>query len=134
MIKPIQWPIWIGPAQQAISANPCHASPCSLCWLTTPFAQCNVPVSTMANITLRDIYIKQPQMSPGVLLGNETSPMRDVMFDNVVVDAPGDSPWGDAYYKCEHVTRGVATGATWPVPPCFEDRTDNAAGPRQSRR
>lgn len=28
----VQQPIWIGPAQQSNSFNPCHANPCSLCW------------------------------------------------------------------------------------------------------
>ena len=28
-----------------------------------------------------------------------------------------------AYYMCEGVEQGVATGETWPVPPCFVDRT-----------
>jgi hypothetical protein len=123
MQKPSQWPIFIDPAQQAISANPCHAAPCSLCWPTVPFAQCNVPQATFANITLRNIFINKPDGSPGVILGNETSPMENITFDGVVVREPGDSPWGDDYYKCEHVRGGVATGNTWPVPPCFEDLT-----------
>lgn len=54
--KPIQWPIWIGPAQQAISGNPCNANPCSLCWPTVPFQQCNMPGSVFANITLRNVF------------------------------------------------------------------------------
>ena len=48
--------------------------------------------------------------------------MKGVVFDNVVVKSPGKSPWGGAYYKCEGVTGGVATGGTWPIPPCFTDR------------
>ena len=31
MEEPAQWAIWIGPAQQADSGDPCHANPCSLC-------------------------------------------------------------------------------------------------------
>ena len=123
MHEPSGWPIWIGPAQQAISANPCHAAPCSLCWPDVPFTECNMPAATFANITLRDIYINKPQKSPGVILGNETLRMENIVFDNVVVTEPGDSPWGDDYYYCENVQDGVATGGTWPVPPCFEDRT-----------
>ena len=30
------------------------------------------------------------------------------------------------YFVCEGVEGGIATGATWPVPPCFLDRTDAA--------
>ena len=29
-----------------------------------------------------------------------------------------------SYFKCEGVEGAVATGDTFPVPPCFEDRTD----------
>ena len=49
--------------------------------------------------------------------------MQVLLYRLVSLPNP-DNPWGDGYYKCEHVTSGVATGATWPVPPCFEDRTD----------
>jgi hypothetical protein len=50
--------------------------------------------------------------------------MINVVFDDVVVENPPiDGPWGDSYYKCENVLGGVATGATWPVPPCFADKT-----------
>ena len=48
--------------------------------------------------------------------------MRGVRFDNVVVHEPAARPFGDEQYYCRHV-HGVATGATSPVPPCFEDRT-----------
>ena len=63
-------------------------------------------------------------MSPGVILSTESAPMEGVVFDNVVFNAPGNTPWGDAYYHCEGVKSGVAKGSTWPVPPCFEDQTD----------
>ena len=32
-----------------------------------------------------------------------------------------------AYFVCEGVEGGIATGATWPVPPCFLDRTTAGA-------
>ena len=32
-----------------------------------------------------------------------------------------------AYYVCKGVEGSVATGTTWPVPPCFTDRTDARA-------
>ena len=48
--------------------------------------------------------------------------MRGVRFDNVVVHEPAARPFGDEQYYCRNV-HGVATGATSPVPPCFEDRT-----------
>ena len=62
-----------------------------------------------------------------VAAGDRLAIREDFMTcDNVVVTNPGKSPWGDDYYKCENVD-GVATGATWPVPPCFMDRTTGAA-------
>jgi hypothetical protein len=57
-----------------------------------------------------------------VLLADEAAAMRGVRFDNVVVHEPAARPFGDEQYYCRHV-HGVATGATSPVPPCFEDRT-----------
>merc|ERR1711871_678441 len=123
--SPSQWPIWIGPAQQSDSNRICAAHPCSICWPEVPFAECNAPSdATYTNITLRDITVNSPKMSPGVIIANETSPMENILFENVVVNSPGEKPWGDDYYKCEGVKSGVATGTTWPVPPCFEDKTD----------
>ena len=49
-------------------------------------------------------------------------PMTGVVFDNVTVlpvDA-GKKPWGNEYYYCKGVSRGLATGGTNPVPPCFD--------------
>jgi hypothetical protein len=128
MVKPQQWPIWLGPAQQAISANPCHANPCSLCWPTVPGAVCSRPLATFANITLRDVSITDPVMSPGTIMVNGSQPVTGLVFDNVVVENPGKHPWGGDYYKCKGVADGVATGTTKPVPPCFNDETDAAGG------
>jgi len=55
-------------------------------------------------------------MSPGVILSAYDRPMENVR----------DAPWGEDYYYCKGVKTGVATGTTWPVPPCFEDQTDAA--------
>jgi hypothetical protein len=63
-------------------------------------------------------------MSPGVILSAEDAPMEGIVFDNVVFNNPGDTPWGEDYYNCGGVKTGVATGSTWPVPACFEDQTD----------
>ena len=83
------------------------------------------------NTLFRDVplfqYIKvNPKMSPGVILANgSTSPMLGVVFDSVVIEnPPTDGAWGTDYYSCEGVLGGVATGSTWPVPPCFDDQTD----------
>ncbi len=70
-----------------ISGNPCKANPCSLCWPTVPFTECNgSEKSQFRNITLRDINIYNPLGSPGVILGSEAVPIEGIVFDNVVVD------------------------------------------------
>ena len=75
------------------------------------------------NIVLRNVTVLNPAKSPGVIRGNETNPMKGVVFEDVTVINPGSKPWGDDYYDCQGVTGGVAKGSTWPVPPCFEDQT-----------
>ena len=73
MIDPIQYPIWIGPAQQADTVNICEANPCSLCWpYLKPFVKCNVPkYGNYTNITLKDVFIKSSKyLIPGVLMGS----------------------------------------------------------------
>jgi len=112
--NPEQWAIWIGPAQQSDSSRPCAAHPCSLCWPQWSAAKCYAPpLGTYENILLRNITVNNPSNSPGVLLGNETNPMINVTFEDVVVNNPGDKPWGDDGYYCENI-EGVATGKTWP--------------------
>ena len=45
------------------------------------------------------------------------------MFDGVrVVEAADDKV--SRYHTCTGVETGIALGDTFPVPPCFEDRTD----------
>jgi polygalacturonase len=130
--KPSSWPIWIGPAQQDIKQksgpsayNPCHGDPCSLCWPKVPFSNCDSPAGLFANITLRNITILKPKLSPGVIFGNSTNPIRGLVFDGVrVKDPPSDGSWGKKYYFCKGVASGIAKGDTWPVPPCFEDHTE----------
>jgi hypothetical protein len=47
--------------------------------------------------------------------------MRNVTFADVVFNNPGKKPFGPDYH-CKHVI-GTATGLTWPVPECMEDKT-----------
>lgn len=129
--KPSAWPIWIGPAQQDIKQkdekfyNPCHGDPCSLCWPKVPFANCDSPAGLFAHITLRNITIVKPKLSPGVIFGNSTNPIQGLVFDGVrVTDPPSDGAFGKKYYYCKGVSSGIAKGDTWPVPPCFKDQTD----------
>eukprot|EP00929_Paragymnodinium_shiwhaense_P019396 TRINITY_DN13242_c0_g1_i3.p1 TRINITY_DN13242_c0_g1~~TRINITY_DN13242_c0_g1_i3.p1 ORF type:complete len:339 (-),score=35.62 TRINITY_DN13242_c0_g1_i3:135-1151(-) len=130
IVEPESWPIWIGPAQQSDSKNVCAAHPCSLCWPWLPlsaWAKCNpVQNALYRNITLRNVTIDKPKMVPGVILGDEeTSAMQDVVFDNVIVTNPSrkTEKWGSGYL-CKGVRNGTALGHTWPVPSCFEDRTN----------
>eukprot|EP00931_Biecheleriopsis_adriatica_P090347 TRINITY_DN64348_c0_g1_i1.p1 TRINITY_DN64348_c0_g1~~TRINITY_DN64348_c0_g1_i1.p1 ORF type:complete len:448 (+),score=78.88 TRINITY_DN64348_c0_g1_i1:161-1504(+) len=131
MDEPEQYAIWIGPAQQCDGCSAdeicsTKGGPCSLCWPEVPDTECNAPANAQyTNITLRNITINNPKKSAGVLLANETSPMRNVVFDNVVVNNPKTSPFQEHYY-CRNVN-GVATGRTSPVPPCFQDMTDRVA-------
>jgi len=123
--NPERWAIWIGPAQQAEpSRNICHAGPCSICWPTLPWAECNAPRSVYEDITLRNITINNSKKSPGVMLFNKDIPMKNLTFDGVKFNRPGNRPWGFDYFKCENVVNGVAKGDTWPVPKCFTDQTN----------
>jgi polygalacturonase len=120
MEEPEQVPIWLGPAQELDSSNAC-----SLLWPLDPFAKCPSPLGNVQwrNITLKNIQILNPKESPGVIFGNSSVPMQGVVFDNVVVTPldEGKKPWGDQFYYCKGVKRGVATGGTKPVPPCFDE-------------
>jgi len=120
--NPSQWPIWIGPAQQSDSNRLCAAHPCSICWPTVPFATCNAGASSYKNILLKNITIVNPKMNPGVIFGNETTAMEDIVFEDVKVVNPHKGK--EDYYKCEGVKNGIARGSTYPVPSCFEDQTD----------
>jgi len=123
MESPDQWPIWIGPAQQSDSRNLCAAHPCSICWPTMPYAKCEMPpAGKYQNITLRNITISNPYRV-GVIMANEANPMDGVVFDGVKVVNYTKKASDYDYYACENVKNGVATGDTWPVPSCFQDKT-----------
>ena len=79
--------------------------------------------ATFANITLKDVLITDPLLSPGVVLGNATRPMENVVFDNVRVrydpaksTLRGRFPFGRKY-ECESA-KVVSVGGTSPVPAC----------------
>ena len=120
MDEPEQTPIWLGPAQELDSANAC-----SLLWPVVPFAKCPAPLGNIkwTNITLRNVKIMNPKESPGVIFGNQSVPMKGVVFENVVVMPmdKGKKPWGDQFYYCKGVSHGLAKGGTNPVPPCFDE-------------
>eukprot|EP00040_Diaphanoeca_grandis_P037146 m.240610 g.240610 ORF g.240610 m.240610 type:complete len:668 (-) comp33765_c0_seq1:80-2083(-) len=117
--SPIQWALWIGPAQQLSGGNGDNLDVCSLLWPDVGGTQCAVQAGVWwNNITLRNIVINNPTMSPGVIIGNETNPMRNVVFDNVTVTNAGREPWGENFYACYGVN-GTSRGGTSPIPPCF---------------
>ena len=100
--NPLWWPIWIGPQQQH-EPNWTPAQAAADCSLTYPLNP-NCPTQgcvTFANITLKDILITNPVMSPGVVLGNATNPMKNIVFDNVKVQNPGTFPFLKTY-RCAH--------------------------------
>jgi pectate lyase len=124
MENPEQWPIWIGPAQQSDSGNLCAAHPCSICWPTVPYSKCEMPAAgKYQNITLRNITISNPYRT-GVIMANPANPMEGVTFDGVKVINYTKKESEYDYYSCENVVNGVATGDTWPVPSCFQDKTN----------
>ncbi|CAJ0951810.1 unnamed protein product, partial [Mesorhabditis belari] len=115
MFEPEQWPIWIGPAQQADDVDVCKADPCSLCWPQDPKAECNMPAEAQyINIVLRNIRIINPKNGTGVIIGSQTHPIQNLTFDNVIFEnAKGN------FFACENVNNGFALGGTSPVPSCF---------------
>lgn len=85
--QPIWWPIWIGPQQQ----HEPHLDLGGACSLEYPLDTQSCPTqgcTVFENITLRNIVIEDPLLSPGVILGNSTLPMKNILFDNVTVTVP----------------------------------------------
>ena len=119
MIKPLWWPIWIGPQQQQEPGSALGRK----CALQYPILN-HCPTQgcvSFNNITLRRITIIDPLLSPGVILGNTTAGvnnMHGLIFEDVVVENPGLWPY-KRNYQCKFAA-GVAKGKTSPVPPCFE--------------
>ena len=88
--------------------------------------------ATFENITLRNILIDDPLLSPGVILGNETNPMKNIVFENVTMTVPlkyylthGRLPFYTkrfpytGRFECANVANGISRGSS-PVPDCFE--------------
>jgi hypothetical protein len=110
-----QYAIWIGPAQQT-------GQPCSLLWPHAEKATCDMSgYQTWSNIVLRNITINSPWHSPGVILGNASNPMKNVIFDNVIVNNPGSEPFGLDYYTVAGTIEGYSLGDTTPVPVGFKE-------------
>merc|ERR1712232_1402076 len=100
----------------------CAAHPCSLCWPETPGSHCDAKLYQYINVTLRNITVNGGA-GGSVVLANASSPMQNLVFEDVRFNNPGKSHWGDDYYYCKNAGNAVAKGSTWPVPPCFKDQT-----------
>ena len=83
ILRPSWWAVWIGPQQQH-EPDSALGEKCALDYPITPHCPTQGCVS-FRNITLRDVYIEQPVLAPGVLLGNASQPMEGLVFDNVAV-------------------------------------------------
>ena len=121
--KPWWWAIWIGPQAQH-EPDSDLGDKCALLYPlkgACPTQGC----ATFANITLRNVLITQPLLSPGVILGNASNPMHNLTFDGVRVDfgtnpLRGRYPWGQGY-QCGHAAVNVV-GKTEPKPLCDASR------------
>eukprot|EP01064_Diplonema_japonicum_P008484 TRINITY_DN15948_c0_g2_i1.p1 TRINITY_DN15948_c0_g2~~TRINITY_DN15948_c0_g2_i1.p1 ORF type:complete len:436 (+),score=52.04 TRINITY_DN15948_c0_g2_i1:50-1357(+) len=116
IIEPAWWAIWIGP-QQMHEPGQSLGDRCALTYPIDPHCPTQ-GCTTFKNIVLKDIVIRKPLLSPGVVMGNASNPMT-VTFDNVtVVDGPtgGKFPFGNEY-ECKH-TSMIVKGGTHPAPRC----------------
>jgi len=128
--QPVWWPIWIGPQQQ----HEPHLSLDGNCELDYPIVSKSCPTqgcSTFENITLRNILIDDPLLSPGVIMGNASNPMKNILFDNVTMKVPlkfylthGRLPFHEKYfpfagsYNCIHA-QGTCKNCN-PAPHCLD--------------
>lgn len=127
---PFWWPIWIGPQQQ----HEPHQYLDGACSLQYPIDGSICPTqgcTKFENITLRNVFIEDPMLSPGVILGNSSNPMKNILFDNVTMTVPlnhylthGRLPFHEksfpyaGKYQCENVVNGICKNCN-PVPDCF---------------
>merc|ERR1712176_1538884 len=85
--RPWWWAIWIGPQQQHQPGDKLGEK-CALAYPlrgSCPTQGC----TTFSNIPLRNVRIERPLLSPGIIMGNETNPMRNLTFENVNVEFDG---------------------------------------------
>eukprot|EP01060_Flectonema_neradi_P011504 TRINITY_DN18567_c0_g1_i1.p1 TRINITY_DN18567_c0_g1~~TRINITY_DN18567_c0_g1_i1.p1 ORF type:complete len:416 (+),score=79.41 TRINITY_DN18567_c0_g1_i1:88-1335(+) len=112
IIKPSMWAIWIGPQQQHEPGQKL-GDKCALTYPIDPHCPTQ-GCTSFRNITLKDVFIDSPLMSPGVILGNSTNPM-EVTLNNVQVKNPGLFPY-DGKYHCENTKITVINSD--PIPQC----------------
>ena len=124
---PWWYSIWIGPQQQNEPGSDLGLD----CALIYPLHDSQCPTqgcSDFENITLKNILIENPLMSPGVILGNETNPMRNLVFNNVTVtqdsSVMGKWPWHEKSFPWKGTflamhADGVCKNGCDPVPDGF---------------
>ena len=108
ILSPFWWAVWIGPQQQH-EPHTKRGAKCSLFWPIEGYGECPSPGCVdMENITLRNVHIYEPVLSPGVILGNETNPIRNLVFDHVWVTDSKRKPWIGKwpFHKKEYPWRG----------------------------
>ena len=64
-----------------------------------------------------------PLSSSSSSSGSSASTGLGVTRRAVFLAMPADGAFGKDYFHCEGVQGAVATGGTWPVPPCFSNNT-----------
>eukprot|EP00941_MAST-03F_sp_MAST-3F-sp1_P000050 g50.t1 len=115
--QPTWWPIWIGPQQQeepGVDIKQSHKCP-----LQFPIDD-ECPTQgcvTFSDITLKNIRIIEPVLSPGAILGNSTNPMKNIIFDNVTVIRSGSLPF-EGEYLCKHAGN-IKVSNSNPMPKCL---------------
>ena len=115
--KAQMWAIWVGPQQQHEPGDGA-LSTCDLDYPLTSHCPTQGCVD-FRNITFRNVFIDSPLLSPGVILGNETNPIQNLVFDNVQITHPGFFPWGTEHIKCVGA-QGTAINSNI-VPHCLTD-------------
>ncbi|KAG7347940.1 glycosyl hydrolase family 28 protein [Nitzschia inconspicua] len=86
IIEPFWWAIWIGPQQQHQPGDTLGYN-CPIFWPLPGSEVCPTQGCTLfENITLRHINIFHPLISPGVIWGNSTNPMKNITIENLNVD------------------------------------------------
>lgn len=91
LYEPFWWAIWVGPQQQHQPNSKLNRK----CGLTWPIEQhCPVPGCVrVENITLRNIEIRNPVISPAVIKGNKTFPMKNIVIEDLVVTESKEKVW-----------------------------------------
>lgn len=111
--EPLWWAVWISTQQMDEDGS---STGCSMIYPILNSSCPTDPQVSVHNITLENINVYNPWLSPGVIRMNASNPGTGFVFDGVVVH--NASTWPADNYLCAEV-QGVATGGTDPIPPCF---------------